>query len=79
MRCASSFGDFAREMRVWATPLACAGDFTVFAVRDTSDQKRRLVLGRLFSMVGSAPPAGCGDHLLFCQKLPEKSEPKCMA
>ena len=48
MTCAGSGGDFARDMRVWATPLASCGEFTVFAVRDTSDEKRRLVLERLF-------------------------------
>ena len=37
------------DLRVWATPLAVDGTpFTVFAVRDTTDEKRRLVLERLF-------------------------------
>lgn len=48
MTCAAPGGDFARDLRVWATPLAPSGEFTVFATRDTRDEKRRLVLERLF-------------------------------
>lgn len=39
----------ALDLRVWATPLVIEGEmFTVFAVRDTTDEKRREVLERLF-------------------------------
>ena len=48
MTCFAPQGEIARDLRVWATPLACQGQFTVFAVRDTSDEKRRMVLERLF-------------------------------
>lgn len=36
------------DLRVWATPLAAAGPFTVFAIKDISDEKRRAVLERIF-------------------------------
>ncbi len=37
------------DVRVWATPLVLDGlDFTLFTVRDISDEKRRRVLERLF-------------------------------
>jgi hypothetical protein len=39
----------ALELRVWATPLVVDGEsFTVFAIRDTTDEKRRQVLERVF-------------------------------
>jgi len=39
----------ALDLRVWATPLTVAGEsFTTFALRDTTDEKRRQVLERLF-------------------------------
>lgn len=39
----------AFDLRVWATPLEVGGEpFTVFAVRDTTDDHRRQVLERLF-------------------------------
>jgi signal transduction histidine kinase len=39
----------ATDLRIWATPLTVGGDqFTVFAMRDTTDEKRRKVLERLF-------------------------------
>jgi signal transduction histidine kinase len=39
----------ALDLRVWASPLAVAGEsFTVFALRDTTDEKRRQILERLF-------------------------------
>jgi signal transduction histidine kinase len=39
----------AFDLLVWATPLEVGGEaFTVFAVRDTTDDHRRLVLERLF-------------------------------
>jgi signal transduction histidine kinase len=39
----------ALDLRVWATPLTVAGEsFTVFAIHDTTDEKRRQVLERLF-------------------------------
>ncbi len=37
------------DLRIWATPLVAWGrEFTVFAIRDTTDEKRRLVLERMF-------------------------------
>ena len=36
------------DLRVRATPLAAAGPFTVFAIKDISDEKRRAVLERIF-------------------------------
>jgi PAS domain-containing protein len=48
MTCAASSGEVSLDLRVWATPLACHGPFTVFAIRDISDEKRRSVLERLF-------------------------------
>ena len=42
-------GDAALDLRVWSTPFAVDGElFTIFAVRDTTDEKRRLVLERMF-------------------------------
>ena len=39
----------ALDLRVWATPLVVDGEsFTVFAIRDTTDEKRRQVLERVF-------------------------------
>ncbi|MCC6642621.1 MAG: PAS domain-containing protein [Deltaproteobacteria bacterium] len=39
----------ALDLRVWASPLAVRGErFAIFAVRDTSDEKRRAVLERIF-------------------------------
>ena len=39
----------AMDLRVWATPLLIGDEpFTVFAIRDTTDEKRRKVLERLF-------------------------------
>jgi hypothetical protein len=39
----------ALDLRVWASPLTVAGEsFTVFALRDTTDEKRRQILERLF-------------------------------
>ena len=39
----------ALDLRVWATPLTLGSErFTVFAVRDTTDEKRRDVLEQLF-------------------------------
>jgi signal transduction histidine kinase len=39
----------ALDLRIWATPLVIDGEsFTVFAVRDTTDEKRRQVLERVF-------------------------------
>lgn len=39
----------ALDLRVWATPLRVDGeDYTVFAMRDTTGEKRRAVLERLF-------------------------------
>jgi signal transduction histidine kinase len=39
----------ALDLRVWATPLVVDGEsFTVFALRDTTDEKRRQVLERVF-------------------------------
>lgn len=39
----------ALDLRVWATPLVVGDElFTVFAIRDTTDEKRRKVLERLF-------------------------------
>lgn len=48
LTCIAPLGEISRDLRVWATPLACQGQFTVFAIRDTSDEKRRMVLERLF-------------------------------
>ncbi len=42
-------GTIAVDLRVWTTPVTFDGEpFTVFAVRDTTDEKRRQVLERLF-------------------------------
>ena len=42
-------GTSAVDLRVWATPVTVDGEsFTVFALRDTTDEKRRQVLERLF-------------------------------
>lgn len=42
-------GTSALDLRVWTTPLGVDGQpFTVFAMRDTTDEKRRQVLERLF-------------------------------
>jgi signal transduction histidine kinase len=39
----------ALDLRVWASPLTVAGEsFTVFALRDTTDENRRQILERLF-------------------------------
>jgi hypothetical protein len=39
----------ALDLRVWATPLVVDGEsFTVLAIRDTTDEKRRQVLERVF-------------------------------
>lgn len=39
----------ALDLRVWATPLTVAGEsFTVVAIHDTTDEKRRQVLERIF-------------------------------
>jgi hypothetical protein len=47
--CFSADGPQALDLRVWATPLKLeGGPFTVFAVRDTTDEKRRAVMERLF-------------------------------
>lgn len=48
MRCLDN-ATAALDLRVWATPLTVEGErFTVVAVRDTTDEKRRAVLERLF-------------------------------
>ena len=36
------------DLRVWASPLPSAGPFTLFAIKDISDEKRRAVLERIF-------------------------------
>lgn len=41
-------GSAAMDLRVWATPLAADRRFTVFAIRDVTDEKRRAVLERIF-------------------------------
>lgn len=46
--CASAEGTVSLDLRVWATPLIHNRRFTVFAARDTTDEKRRAVLERLF-------------------------------
>jgi hypothetical protein len=46
--CRSATGLSALDLRVWGTPLALDGQFTVFAVRDITDEKRRAVLERVF-------------------------------
>jgi hypothetical protein len=46
--CQSATGFSALDLRVWGTPLALDGQFTVFAVRDITDEKRRAVLERVF-------------------------------
>jgi signal transduction histidine kinase len=39
----------ALDLRVWSTPFNVDGEqYTIFAVRDTTDEKRRLVLERMF-------------------------------
>jgi Histidine kinase-, DNA gyrase B-, and HSP90-like ATPase/PAS domain len=44
----SGTGFSALDLRVWGTPFALDGQFTVFAVRDITDEKRRAVLERVF-------------------------------
>ncbi|MBK7971874.1 MAG: histidine kinase [Deltaproteobacteria bacterium] len=69
-------GVAALDLRVWATPMLIAGEpFTVFAVRDVTDEKRRQVLERIFfhDLVNAAgglrgileiwPELGDGDDL----------------
>ncbi|MBP7146843.1 MAG: PAS domain-containing sensor histidine kinase [Acidobacteria bacterium] len=47
--CAGREGEYALELRIWATPMELAGqNVTVVAVRDTTDEKRRAVLERIF-------------------------------
>lgn len=46
--CSGQNGPASMDLRVWATPLAYDRQFTVFAVRDVTDEKRRAVLERLF-------------------------------
>ncbi|MFI5395245.1 MAG: sensor histidine kinase [Candidatus Binatia bacterium] len=47
--CSGEDGVMARDLQIWTTPLTVGGEqFTVFAVRDTTDEKRRMVLERLF-------------------------------
>lgn len=42
-------GVAALDLRVWATPMTIAGEpFTIFAIRDVTDEKRRQVLERIF-------------------------------
>ena len=42
-------GDYSLDLRVSATPLEFGGElYTIFAIRDISDEKRRAVLERLF-------------------------------
>lgn len=42
-------GVAALDLRVWATPLTIGGEpFTIFAIRDVTDEKRRQVLERIF-------------------------------
>jgi hypothetical protein len=49
MWCRRGKNSLAFDLRVWATALPFRDEeFTVFAVRDTTDDKRRLVLERLF-------------------------------
>ncbi len=44
----SGAGDYALDLRVWATPVQLGEPFTVFALLDISDEKRRAVLERIF-------------------------------
>lgn len=47
--CKRSTGPTALDLRVWASPIEIAGElFTIFALRDTTDEKRREVLERVF-------------------------------
>jgi len=47
--CSGADGIMAVDLRIWATPLAVSGQqFTIFAVRDTTDEKRRTLLEQLF-------------------------------
>jgi K+-sensing histidine kinase KdpD len=42
-------GQMALDLKVWSTPLSVDGEtYSIFAVRDTTDEKRRLVLERMF-------------------------------
>jgi len=41
-------GFAALDLRVWGTPLALDAQFTVFAIEDITDEKRRAVLERIF-------------------------------
>lgn len=44
----SGAGDSALDLRVWATPVNFGEPYTVFALLDISDEKRRAVLERIF-------------------------------
>ncbi|MBI5506989.1 MAG: HAMP domain-containing histidine kinase [Deltaproteobacteria bacterium] len=47
--CSAPDGIMAVDLRIWATPVCVSGEsFTVFAVRDTTDEKRRTLLEQLF-------------------------------
>jgi len=46
--CRVPAGFASLDLRVWATPLALDSQFTVFAVQDITDEKRRAVLERAF-------------------------------
>lgn len=46
--CNSGAGDYALDLRVWATPVHLGEPYTVFALLDISDEKRRQVLERIF-------------------------------
>jgi signal transduction histidine kinase len=49
IQCASGGQAAALDLRVWATPLVVGDEqFTVFALHDTTDEKRRKVLERMF-------------------------------
>lgn len=44
----SGAGDYSLDLRVWATPIHLGEPYTVFALLDISDEKRRAVLERIF-------------------------------
>lgn len=46
--CASAQGPVSLDLRVWATPLMHNPRFTVFVAKDTTDEKRRGILERVF-------------------------------
>jgi len=63
----------ALELRVWATPVTVEGEaFTIFAVLDISDEKRRRVLERIF--LHDIHNVACG--IKWCIEALRKADPE---